>query len=91
MGKLRFFVLGGSFREREWCGGGTCRMWPRFQNSTVDIHLPQSNAFDVGNPYGEFKAPYALIYRNMAILGVDGFSALPQHCLQLCYGFFALP
>ncbi|XP_022722020.1 metal-nicotianamine transporter YSL1-like isoform X1 [Durio zibethinus] len=46
-------------------------------------------AFDVGNPYGEFKAPYALIYRNMAILGVQGFSALPQHCLQLCYGFFA--
>ncbi|OMO79837.1 Oligopeptide transporter OPT superfamily [Corchorus capsularis] len=46
-------------------------------------------AFDVGNPYGEFKAPYALIYRNMAILGVQGFSALPHHCLQLCYGFFA--
>ncbi|XP_065858482.1 metal-nicotianamine transporter YSL1 isoform X2 [Euphorbia lathyris] len=46
-------------------------------------------AFDVGNPKGEFKAPYALIYRNMAILGVQGFSALPHHCLQLCYGFFA--
>ncbi|KAE8055063.1 hypothetical protein FH972_011930 [Carpinus fangiana] len=46
-------------------------------------------AFDVGNPNGEFKAPYALIYRNMAILGVQGFSALPHHCLQLCYGFFA--
>ncbi|KAF3434198.1 hypothetical protein FNV43_RR25301 [Rhamnella rubrinervis] len=46
-------------------------------------------AFDVGNPYGEFKAPYALIYRNMAVLGVQGFSALPRHCLQLCYGFFA--
>lgn len=46
-------------------------------------------AFDVGNPDGEYKAPYALIYRNMAILGVEGFSALPQHCLQLCYGFFA--
>ncbi|KAE8690177.1 Metal-nicotianamine transporter YSL1 [Hibiscus syriacus] len=46
-------------------------------------------AFDVGNPNGEFKAPYALIYRNMAILGVQGFSALPRHCLQLCYGFFA--
>ncbi|XP_039121668.1 LOW QUALITY PROTEIN: probable metal-nicotianamine transporter YSL9 [Dioscorea cayenensis subsp. rotundata] len=45
-------------------------------------------AFDVGNPEGSFKAPYALIYRNMAILGVEGFSALPQHCLQLCYGFF---
>ncbi|GKD90286.1 metal-nicotianamine transporter YSL3-like protein [Tanacetum coccineum] len=46
-------------------------------------------AFDVGNPVGEYKAPYALIYRNMAILGVEGFSALPRHCLQLCYGFFA--
>ncbi|KAK7834596.1 metal-nicotianamine transporter YSL3 [Quercus suber] len=46
-------------------------------------------AFDVGNPNGEYKAPYAIIYRNMAILGVEGFSALPHHCLQLCYGFFA--
>ncbi|KAL2921745.1 Metal-nicotianamine transporter YSL3 [Bienertia sinuspersici] len=45
-------------------------------------------AFDVGNPDGEYKAPYALIYRNMAILGVQGFSALPEHCLQLCYAFF---
>ncbi|KAK9665184.1 hypothetical protein RND81_14G096000 [Saponaria officinalis] len=45
-------------------------------------------AFDVGNPDGEYKAPYAIVYRNMAILGVEGFSALPQHCLQLCYGFF---
>ncbi|KAG6633863.1 hypothetical protein CIPAW_12G077800 [Carya illinoinensis] len=47
-------------------------------------------AFDVGNPDGEFKAPFALMYRNMAILGVQGFSALPNHCLQICYGFFAL-
>ncbi|XP_056160190.1 metal-nicotianamine transporter YSL3-like [Syzygium oleosum] len=45
-------------------------------------------AFDIGDPNGEYKAPYALIYRNMAILGVEGFSALPRHCLQLCYGFF---
>ncbi|KAH9623757.1 hypothetical protein KSS87_006206 [Heliosperma pusillum] len=45
-------------------------------------------AFDIGNPEGEYKAPYALIYRNMAILGVEGFSALPRHCLQLCYAFF---
>ncbi|KAL7165659.1 hypothetical protein ACSBR2_041355 [Camellia fascicularis] len=44
-------------------------------------------AFDVGNPNGEYKAP--VIYRNIAILGVQGFSALPYHCLQLCYGFFA--
>ncbi|XP_058752989.1 metal-nicotianamine transporter YSL3-like [Vicia villosa] len=45
-------------------------------------------AFDVGNPDGIYKAPYAIIYRNMAILGVEGFSALPSHCLQLCCGFF---
>lgn len=45
-------------------------------------------AFNVGDPNGDYKAPYAIIYRNMAILGVEGFSALPQHCLQLCYGFF---
>lgn len=44
-------------------------------------------AFDVGNPNGEFKAPFALMYRNMAILGVQGFSALPEHCLQICYYF----
>jgi OPT family oligopeptide transporter len=46
------------------------------------------HAFDVGNPDGEYKAPYAIIYRNMAILGVEGFSALPRHCLQLYYAFF---
>ncbi|KAL8552889.1 hypothetical protein ACS0TY_001536 [Phlomoides rotata] len=46
-------------------------------------------AFDIGNPDGEFKAPYAIIYRNLAIIGVQGFSALPLHCLQLCYAFFA--
>ncbi|KAL6633872.1 hypothetical protein ACP70R_026543 [Stipagrostis hirtigluma subsp. patula] len=46
-------------------------------------------AFDVGNPDGYWKAPYALIYRNMAILGVEGFSALPRHCLSLSAGFFA--
>ncbi|XP_038685547.1 metal-nicotianamine transporter YSL3-like [Tripterygium wilfordii] len=44
-------------------------------------------AFNVGD--GEYKAPYAILYRNMAILGVEGFSTLPQHCLYLCYGFFA--
>ncbi|KAI3933615.1 hypothetical protein MKW92_014540 [Papaver armeniacum] len=46
-------------------------------------------AFDIGNPAGEYKAPFALVFRNMGILGVQGFSALPSHCLQLCYGFFA--
>lgn len=26
----------------------------------------------------------------MAILGVNGFSSLPKHCLTLCYGMFAV-
>lgn len=46
-------------------------------------------AFDVGNPDGEYKAPFAIVFRNLAIIGVQGFSALPKHCLDLCYGFFA--
>ncbi|XP_078156437.1 putative metal-nicotianamine transporter YSL6 [Carex rostrata] len=45
-------------------------------------------AFDIGAPDGVYKAPYAVIYREMAILGVEGFSALPQHCLEICYVFF---
>ncbi|KAC9456382.1 hypothetical protein E3N88_45802 [Mikania micrantha] len=39
---------------------------------------------------GPYKAPYAVIYREMAILGVEGFSELPKHCLGLCCGFFVL-
>ncbi|KAI3462259.1 hypothetical protein Pfo_018922 [Paulownia fortunei] len=43
---------------------------------------------DLGVPGSQYSAPYALVYRNMAILGVEGFSALPKHCLTLCYLFF---
>ncbi|KAK4282235.1 hypothetical protein QN277_013635 [Acacia crassicarpa] len=46
------------------------------------------SAFDIGSPDGPYKAPYAVIYREMAILGVEGFSELPKHCLALCFGFF---
>ncbi|CAJ2640586.1 unnamed protein product [Trifolium pratense] len=43
----------------------------------------------LGEPGSAYPAPYALVYRNMAILGVDGVSALPKNCLVLCYVFFA--
>ncbi|GMP32321.1 hypothetical protein CsSME_00006130 [Camellia sinensis var. sinensis] len=43
---------------------------------------------DFGVPGSQYPAPYALVYRNMSILGVEGFSALPKHCLNLCYAFF---
>ncbi|XP_020160153.3 probable metal-nicotianamine transporter YSL6 [Aegilops tauschii subsp. strangulata] len=45
-------------------------------------------AFDIGNPDGMFKAPYAIIYREMSIMGVEGFSVLPQQCLAICSIFF---
>lgn len=49
------------------------------------------NAFNnLGTPGSTYPAPYALIYRNMAILGVEGFAAFPKHCLALCYAFFAV-
>ncbi|PWA69348.1 YELLOW STRIPE like 6 [Artemisia annua] len=45
-------------------------------------------AFEIGTPDSPYKAPYAFIYREMAILGVEGFSELPKHCLAICCGFF---
>ncbi|KQJ83669.1 probable metal-nicotianamine transporter YSL12 [Brachypodium distachyon] len=44
---------------------------------------------DIGISGSEYPAPYAIVYRNMAILGVDGFSSLPKNCLTLCFIFFA--
>ncbi|XP_020085166.1 probable metal-nicotianamine transporter YSL12 isoform X1 [Ananas comosus] len=44
---------------------------------------------DIGLSGSEYPAPYAIVYRNMAILGVDGFGSLPKHCLTLCFVFFA--
>lgn len=43
---------------------------------------------DLGIYGSEYPAPYALVYRNMAIVGVHGFSALPKNCLTLCLVFF---
>ncbi|CAK9143444.1 unnamed protein product [Ilex paraguariensis] len=43
---------------------------------------------DLGVPGSQYPSPNALIFRNMSILGVQGFSALPKHCLTLCYVFF---
>ncbi|KAG0457357.1 hypothetical protein HPP92_022514 [Vanilla planifolia] len=60
------------------CVVGPCVFWLFFKAFT-----------DLGMPESDYPAPYALVYRNMAILGVDGFSSLPKHCLTLCYAFFA--
>lgn len=42
-----------------------------------------SNAFDIRSPDGPCKAPYAVIYREIAIPGIQGFSEFPRHCLAL--------
>lgn len=48
------------------------------------------NAFgDIGLSGSDYPAPYAIVYRNMAILGVDGLGTLPKNCLTLCCVFFA--
>jgi OPT family oligopeptide transporter len=44
---------------------------------------------DLGVPGSQYPVPYAVVYRNMALLGVEGFSSLPDNCLKLCFGFFA--
>ncbi|KAK6232447.1 hypothetical protein SCA6_002520 [Theobroma cacao] len=44
---------------------------------------------DLGLPNSQYPAPFAVVYRNMSILGVQGFSALPKNCLLLCYVFFS--
>ncbi|KAJ4778329.1 YELLOW STRIPE like 3 [Rhynchospora pubera] len=44
----------------------------------------------VGVPGSDYPAPNALVYRNMAILGVDGVSSLPKNCLTLCCIFFVM-
>ncbi|XP_057809290.1 probable metal-nicotianamine transporter YSL7 [Salvia miltiorrhiza] len=43
---------------------------------------------DLGLHTSPYPAPYALMYRNIAVLGVEGVSSLPKHCLTLCYVFF---
>lgn len=61
------------------CVISPCVFWIFYKAFGSSLGLP-------GSPY---PAPYALVYRNMSILGVDGFSALPRYCLTLCCIFFA--
>lgn len=45
-------------------------------------------AYRVGDPEGSYPAPYGLMYRGIALLGVEGFSSLPKNCIKLAIGFF---
>ncbi|XP_050231374.1 probable metal-nicotianamine transporter YSL7 [Mercurialis annua] len=43
---------------------------------------------DMGEPTSTYPAPYAQVYRGIALFGVEGFSSLPKHCFTLTVGFF---
>ncbi|GMN46921.1 hypothetical protein TIFTF001_016102 [Ficus carica] len=45
-------------------------------------------AYNVGEPGSSYPAPYGLMYRGIALLGVEGLSSLPKHCLELSIAFF---
>ncbi|XP_023525235.1 probable metal-nicotianamine transporter YSL7 [Cucurbita pepo subsp. pepo] len=45
-------------------------------------------AYNVGDPEGSYPAPYGLMYRGIALLGVEGVSSLPRNCLTLAICFF---
>ncbi|XP_010666835.2 probable metal-nicotianamine transporter YSL7 [Beta vulgaris subsp. vulgaris] len=43
---------------------------------------------NLGLPESRYPAPYASLYRNIALLGVEGLSSLPKNCVTLCIIFF---
>ncbi|XP_050386524.1 probable metal-nicotianamine transporter YSL7 [Argentina anserina] len=47
------------------------------------------SAYQVGDPNGPYPAPYGLVYRGIALLGVEGISSLPKHCFALAISAFA--
>lgn len=47
-------------------------------------------AYSVGDPKGAYPAPYGLMYRGIALLGVEGISSFPKNCLKLAIIFFVI-
>ncbi|KAH0724927.1 hypothetical protein KY284_000792 [Solanum tuberosum] len=46
-----------------------------------------NSAYRLGDPEGSYPALYALMYRGIALLRVEGFGTLPKHCLDLSICF----
>ncbi|GFS36178.1 YELLOW STRIPE like 7 [Actinidia rufa] len=100
-GKLAIFTIGawaGANHGGVLAGLAACGVMMNIVSTASDLMQDFKNrlydtgfttAFhDLGIPGTQYPAPYGLVYRNMSILGVEGFSALPKHCLTLCYVFF---
>lgn len=45
------------------------------------------SAFDIGAPGSDYPAPYATLYRSMAVLGAHGLQ-LPRHAAAMCIALF---
>ncbi|KAK7273712.1 hypothetical protein RIF29_14772 [Crotalaria pallida] len=45
-------------------------------------------AYTIGDPEGAYPAPYAQVYRGIALLGAEGVSSLPKHCLKIAIIIF---
>ncbi|CAN1346726.1 Metal-nicotianamine transporter YSL3 [Linum perenne] len=90
-GKVALFVLAAISGKENGVVAGLvgCGLIKSIVSMSSDLMQDMKTAFNLGDPDGEYKAPYALVYRNMAIIGVEGFSSLPRHCLALSYGFFS--
>ncbi|MCL7046753.1 hypothetical protein MKW94_015950 [Papaver nudicaule] len=56
----------------------------------VFLYLFYKTTPDMGLDHSKAAAPFGLIYRGIALLGVKGLSALPKNCLMLAIGFFFL-
>ncbi|MCL7024999.1 hypothetical protein MKW94_004145 [Papaver nudicaule] len=54
----------------------------------VFMYLFYKTTPDMGLDHSKAPAPFASIYRGIALLGVKGVSALPKHCLEIAIGFF---
>ncbi|PKI54846.1 hypothetical protein CRG98_024729 [Punica granatum] len=46
-------------------------------------------AYPLGDPMGSCPAPQTLIYQGIALIGAEGTSSLPKHCVTLAVTFFA--
>uniref|UniRef100_A0A6N2LLI7 Uncharacterized protein n=1 Tax=Salix viminalis TaxID=40686 RepID=A0A6N2LLI7_SALVM len=98
-GKLAIFVIGawvGAAHGGVLAGLAACGVMMNITSTASDLSQDFrllltffATAFkDLGIPGSQYPAPNATVFRNMAILGTDGFSSLPKNCLYLCYGFF---
>ncbi|CBI35280.3 unnamed protein product, partial [Vitis vinifera] len=76
-----------------WSMGWCCTWWSysrpgslwSYDEHCINRFRPNAGFQDCGS---EYPAPYALVYHNMAVLGVEGISNLPKNCFTLCCVFF---